>query len=43
MKSKIHEYLLKLNNKGMSKTIKKQTVLKMACVAFAFASSVTYA
>lgn len=43
MQSKIHEYLLKLNNKGMSKTIKNQLVLKMACVAFAFVSSVTYA
>lgn len=43
MKSKIHEYLLKLNNKGMSKTIKKQILLKMACVAIAFVSSVTYA
>ncbi len=43
MKSKIHEYLLKLNNKGMSKTIKKQIMLKMACIAFTLIATMTFA
>ncbi|MFK7812102.1 MAG: hypothetical protein AB8B59_06385, partial [Maribacter sp.] len=43
MKSKIHEYLLKLNNKAMSKTIKKQVMLKMACIAFALMATMTFA
>ena len=43
MKSKIHEYLLQLNNKVMSKTIKKQVMLKMTCTAFILLSAVTFA
>ncbi|MFD0796309.1 hypothetical protein ACFQZJ_02465 [Maribacter chungangensis] len=43
MKSKIHEYLLKLNNKVMSKTIKKQVMLKMACTAFTLISAMAFA
>tara|TARA_R110000868_G_scaffold67735_3_gene200724 strand:+ start:222 stop:878 length:657 start_codon:yes stop_codon:yes gene_type:complete len=43
MKSKIHEYLLKLNNKDMSKTIKKQAKLKVACAAFTLISALAFA
>ena len=43
MKSKIHEYLLKSNNKGMSKTIKNQIKLKMACIAFTLISAMAFA
>ena len=43
MKSKIHEYLLKLDIKVMSKTIKKQMMLKMACTAFTLISAMAFA
>lgn len=43
MKSKIHEYLLKSNNKGISKTIKKQVMLKMACIAITLISTMAFA
>ena len=43
MKSKIHEYLSTLNNKGMSKTFIKQVKSKMACIAFTLVSAMAFA
>jgi hypothetical protein len=43
MKSKIHEYLLKLDKKGLSKTIKKKVMLKIMCSAFTLIATMTFA